>query len=232
MNRLKYEKSPYLFQHSENPVDWFPWGDEAFKTAQTNNKPIFLSIGYATCHWCHVMEHESFEDPKVADHLNRVFVNIKVDREERPDIDHTYMTVCQMLTGQGGWPLTIIMTPEKKPFYAATYLPKTSRFQRIGMMDLIPSIENAWKNDRPKIMQAVERIESGFSKSLQLGKNSSSLPDNIITQTFQALKNRYDPDEGGFGTAPKFPTAHNILFLINYHRSTGNSDALEMATHT
>lgn len=232
MNRLKNEKSPYLQQHSENPVDWFPWCDEAFEIAQQQDKPIFLSIGYATCHWCHVMEHESFEDPEVADLMNRAFVNIKVDREERPDIDHTYMTICQMITGQGGWPLTIIMTPEKKPFYAATYLPKASRFQRIGMMDLIPSIENAWKNDRPKIMEAVERIELGFSKTLELGKNSTPLPDDIISQTFQSLINRYDPVHGGFGSAPKFPSAHNILFLINYYRSSENTKALEMATHS
>ncbi len=167
MNRLAEEKSPYLQQHSTNPVDWYPWGDLAFNKAKKEEKPIFLSIGYATCHWCHVMENESFEDKNVADWMNRVFVNIKVDREERPDIDHTYMTICQMLTGQGGWPLTIIMTPDKKPFFAATYLPKESRPQRIGMLDLIPAIQKAWLTDKENILDSVERIQKGFSKTLE-----------------------------------------------------------------
>ena len=232
MNRLKIEKSPYLLQHSENPVDWHPWSEEAFKIAETQDKPIFLSIGYATCHWCHVMEHESFEDTEVAELMNRTFVNIKVDREERPDIDNTYMTVCQMITGQGGWPLTIIMTPDKKPFYAATYIPKTSRFQQVGMTDLVPAIANAWSNERAKILEAVSRIEQGFSRSLELGKGDSPLPDDIIDQTFQELSNRFDPLHGGFGSSPKFPSAHNLLFLLNHYRSTGNREALHMASHT
>ena len=140
-NRLINEKSPYLLQHANNPVDWYPWGEEAFEKARKENKPIFLSIGYSTCHWCHVMERESFEDPEVANLMNEVFVSIKVDREERPDIDSIYMTVCQMMTGSGGWPLTIIMTPDKKPFFAGTYFPKDSRFGRIGMTQLVPRIK-------------------------------------------------------------------------------------------
>jgi uncharacterized protein YyaL (SSP411 family) len=135
-NRLGLEKSPYLLQHADNPVDWYPWGEEAFTQATRENKPIFLSIGYSTCHWCHVMEHESFEDPAVAALMNATFVSIKVDREERPDIDMVYMTVCQMLTGSGGWPLTIILTPDKKPFFAATYIPREARFGRAGMLGL------------------------------------------------------------------------------------------------
>jgi len=150
-NRLAKEKSPYLLQHAGNPVDWYPWGEEAFEKAREEDKPIFLSVGYATCHWCHVMAHESFEDEDVAEMMNRAFVNIKVDREERPDIDNTYMTVCQMLTGSGGWPLTIIMTPEKKPFYAATYIPKSGRYGRPGMRELIPRIQGLWKDDREKV---------------------------------------------------------------------------------
>ncbi len=232
MNRLKKEKSPYLLQHSGNPVDWYPWSEEAFEIAKSQDKPIFLSIGYATCHWCHVMEHESFEDPEVAELMNSSFVNIKVDREERPDIDNTYMTVCQMITGQGGWPLTIIMTPEKKPFYAATYIPKTSRFQQVGMTDLVPAISNAWSNERSKILEAVSRIEQGFSRSLELGKGDSTLPEDITEQTFQELSNRFDPLHGGFGSSPKFPSAHNLLFLMNHYRSTGNREALQMASHT
>ena len=163
MNRLAQSKSPYLKQHADNPVDWYPWGEEAFEKAKAEDKPIFLSIGYATCHWCHVMAHESFEDEQVAELMNDAFINIKVDREERPDIDNTYMTVCQMLTGRGGWPLTIVMTPDKKPFYAATYLPKESRQNRMGMLDFVPAIRKAWQSDRENVLQSVEKIEEGFS---------------------------------------------------------------------
>ena len=157
-NRLIHEKSPYLLQHAYNPVDWFPWGDEAFKKAERENKPIFLSIGYSTCHWCHVMEHESFEDPEVAALMNEAFVSIKVDREERPDLDHVYMTVSQMMTGAGGWPLTILMTPDKKPFFAATYIPKESRFGRVGMMELIPRIQTVWTTRQKEVLDSAENI--------------------------------------------------------------------------
>src|SRR5665647_1163837 len=143
-NRLAHERSPYLLQHAHNPVDWHPWGPEAFNTARQENKPIFLSIGYSTCHWCHVMAHESFEDTEIAALMNEAFVNVKVDKEERPDIDDVYMTVCQTMTGGGGWPLTIVMTPEGKPFFATTYIPKETRFGRTGMRELIPQIKDAW----------------------------------------------------------------------------------------
>ncbi|MCS5658900.1 MAG: thioredoxin domain-containing protein, partial [Dehalococcoidia bacterium] len=146
MNRLSLSQSPYLLQHKNNPVDWYPWGEEAFQKAKTENKPIFLSIGYSTCHWCHVMEHESFEDDDVAALMNADFISIKVDREEMPEVDHLYMSVCQAMTGRGGWPLTIIMTPDKEPFFAGTYFPKNGRGQRPGMMELIPGMANAWKN--------------------------------------------------------------------------------------
>lgn len=232
MNRLAEEKSPYLQQHSTNPVNWYPWGDQAFSRAKAEDKPIFLSIGYATCHWCHVMEHESFEDKEVADWMNRVFINIKVDREERPDIDHTYMTICQMLTGQGGWPLTIVMTPDKKPFFAATYLPKQSRPQRIGMLDLVPAIQKAWVTDRENILASVERIKNGFSKTLELGKGSSPLPDDIIIQALNNLSLRFDEVEGGFGTSPKFPSAHNLTFLIDHFRFTKDEKSLQMVNFT
>ncbi len=164
-NRLINEKSPYLLQHAYNPVDWYPWGEEAFAKAREEDKPIFLSIGYSTCHWCHVMEHESFEDSTVAAMMNEVFISIKVDREERPDIDNIYMTVCQMLTGSGGWPLTIIMTPDKKPFFAGTYFPKEARFGRIGMIELINRIDDAWKNDRAKINESAENITSAIANT-------------------------------------------------------------------
>ena len=157
-NHLINEKSPYLQQHAHNPVDWYPWGPEAFAKAQRENKPIFLSIGYATCHWCHVMEHESFENEKVAGLMNQAFVNIKVDREEHPDIDSVYMKICMMLTGSGGWPMTIIMTPAQKPFFAATYIPEESRFGRIGMVELIPKIEEAWQSKRQELELAADKI--------------------------------------------------------------------------
>jgi uncharacterized protein YyaL (SSP411 family) len=157
-NRLRFEKSPYLLQHANNPVDWYPWGPEAFEKARREHKPIFLSIGYSTCHWCHVMEHESFEDPEVARLMNEVFVSIKVDREERPDLDNIYMTVCQMMTGSGGWPLTIIMTPDKKPFFAGTYFPKESRYGRIGMLDLIPRIKEIWVTKHDEVLKSADQI--------------------------------------------------------------------------
>jgi len=232
MNHLAHEKSPYLLQHAENPVDWYPWGEEAFEKARKENKPVFLSIGYATCHWCHVMAHESFEDEEVARLMNDAFVNIKVDREERPDIDNTYMTVCQMLTGQGGWPLTIIMTPDKEPFFAATYLPKSSMQGRMGMLELIPQIKNAWQNDRKRIDESVQRIKEGFSKSLQLGQSKQALSDSITKDAFQNLKDRYDPEFGGFGGSPKFPSPHNLLFLSDFARIHESDQAKEMVHKT
>lgn len=232
MNRLAQSKSPYLKQHAENPVDWYPWGEEAFEKAKDEDKPIFLSIGYATCHWCHVMAHESFEDEQVAKLMNDAFINIKVDREERPDIDNTYMTICQMLTGQGGWPLTIVMTPDKKPFYAATYLPKQSRQNRMGMLDFVPAIKKAWESDRDNVLQSVEKIEQGFSKSLEIGKGKGRLPDDLPDQTYRELSQKYDSKEGGFSSQPKFPSPHNLLFLLNWYRLNDNEEALKMVHHT
>src|SRR6056297_2705899 len=232
MNHLVTEKSPYLLQHKDNPVNWYPWGNEAFEKAKAEDKPVFLSIGYATCHWCHVMAHESFEDEGVAQLMNEAFINIKVDREERPDIDNTYMTICQMLTGQGGWPLTIVMTPGKEPFYAATYLPKHSRQNRIGMMEFVPAIQKAWKTDRANVMNSVERIKDGFTKTLELGRTHSELPENILDQTQQSLSGSFDPTDGGFGISPKFPSPHNLLFLLNRYRVTDDTTSLNMAELT
>lgn len=221
MNRLQHEKSPYLLQHKNNPVDWFPWGDEAFEKAKSENKPIFLSIGYATCHWCHVMEHESFEDEDIANILNENFINIKVDREERPDIDSTYMTVCQMITGQGGWPLTIIMTPDKKPFFAGTYIPKDAKFQRIGLKQLIPGISGMWKHEPEKIQKATESIQEGFNKSLEF--ESGLFPGlEAVDYAAEQLTMRYDEEHGGFGSAPKFPSPHNLNFLLRQWFATGD----------
>jgi len=229
-NRLIHEKSPYLLQHAYNPVDWYPWSDKAFQEAKTKDKPIFLSIGYSTCHWCHVMEKESFNDPDVAELLNDTFVNIKVDREERPDIDSIYMTVSQMMTGGGGWPLTIIMTPEKKPFYAATYIPKKSRFGITGLLDLIPTINEYWEKEREKLLRMGENIIESLK-----GKPSASkeiLDEKILETAYNIQKNRFDELYGGFGSAPKFPTPHNLLFLLRYWKRKGNPTALKIVQKT
>ena len=230
MNRLADEKSPYLLQHAENPVDWFPWGEEAFERARGEDKPVFLSIGYATCHWCHVMERESFEDPHVAELMNEAFVNVKVDREERPDIDGVYMTVCQMLTGSGGWPLTIIMTPEKKPFYAATYIPRETRFGRVGMMDLVPRIRQMWRDQREEVTSTADRIV-GYLHD-QASHESAMLSAEILPAAYKELAEQFDEHYGGFRGAPKFPTPHNLAFLLRYWRRYDEPHALAMAEKT
>ncbi len=230
-NRLIHEKSPYLLQHATNPVDWYPWGEEAFRAAKEQDKPIFLSIGYATCHWCHVMEHESFEDSTVAALMNQTFISIKVDREERPDIDDIYMTVCQMLNGSGGWPLTIIMTPDKQPFFAGTYIPKKSYFDRIGMLDLIPRVATLWKTDRQKLLESAEKISKHLGNSVatppgkQIGKEA-------LQQATELLASRFDDQYGGFGERPKFPTAHQLMFLLREYYRSGDAHTLEMVTKT
>ena len=230
-NRLINEKSPYLLQHANNPVDWYPWGEEAFEKARKENKPIFLSIGYSTCHWCHVMERESFEDPEVANLMNEVFVSIKVDREERPDIDSIYMTVCQMMTGSGGWPLTIIMTPDKKPFFAGTYFPKDSRFGRIGMTQLVPRIKEIWTTKRDEIVNSANKITSALQQATK-ETHGEKLDESTFRVAYNQLAERFDTVHGGFGRAPKFPTPHNLLFLLRYWKRAGNEEALEIVEKT
>lgn len=235
MNRLKNEKSPYLLQHADNPVDWYPWGEEAFEKAKKEDKPILLSIGYSTCHWCHVMEHESFEDEEVAKLMNETFVSIKVDREERPDIDNIYMTVCQILSQRGcGWPLNIIMTPDKKPFFAGTYIPKQTRFGRMGMVELIPKIQNIWQNEREEAMKSAESVTVTLKKVTDPSQNSFSenLDNLTLKRGFQQLSSRFDNVNGGFGNRPKFPTPHNLLFLLRYYKRSGDQEALDMVTKT
>ena len=229
-NRLIHEKSPYLLQHAYNPVDWYPWGDEAFEKASRENKPVFLSIGYSTCHWCHVMERESFEDPEVAGLMNDAFVSIKVDREERSDLDHIYMAVCQMLTGSGGWPLTIIMTPGKKPFFAATYIPKSGRFGQAGMMELIPRIKEVWRSRYGEVMESSEKIFQALQGLDE--KPGGDLDGTTLTRAYQELGSRFDEEYGGFSSAPKFPTPHNFLFMLRYWKKTGDKRALEMVEKT
>jgi uncharacterized protein YyaL (SSP411 family) len=230
-NQLANEKSPYLQQHVENPVDWYPWGKEAFDLAKKENKPIFLSIGYSTCHWCHVMAHESFEDSEVASLMNNAFVNIKVDREERPDIDGVYMEVAQMITGRGGWPLTIIMTPDKKPFYAATYIPKESRYNLIGMKELVPRIEEIWKTDQANVDDVISRIEEALSQSSSIRKKDN-LTLEEVNLAYSQLEQRFDDEKGGFGSAPKFPSPHNLMLILRYWKRTGDEHALYMVEKT
>lgn len=230
-NRLANEKSPYLLQHAKNPVDWYPWGDEAFEVAARENKPIFLSIGYSTCHWCHVMAHESFEDEEVARLMNDAFINIKVDREERPDIDGVYMEVAQMITGRGGWPLTIIMTPDKKPFYAATYIPKESRYNMLGMKDLIPRLREIWERDKSNIDDVINRIEESLTESGS-SETGEPLTLNEVRLAYTHLSQRFDEERGGFGRAPKFPSPHNLLLLLRYWNRTNDERALFMVEKT
>ena len=231
-NRLAREQSPYLLQHKNNPVDWYPWGEEAFEKARREDKPVFLSIGYSTCHWCHVMAHESFEDEEVARLMNDAFVSIKVDREERPDIDGLYMTVCQMMTGQGGWPLTVIMTPEKEPFYATTYVPKTSRHGRIGMMDLVPRIEEVWRRQREDVLNSAQHVTDLLRQAAGVRADGATLTADTLQAAFRELEGRFDPHYGGFATAPKFPTPHNLLFLLRYWKRTGDEKARRMVQTT
>lgn len=228
-NYLINQSSPYLLQHSENPVEWYPWCKEAFARAKKEDKPIFLSIGYSTCHWCHVMAHESFEDQEIADILNKNFVSIKVDKEERPDIDSIYMAVCQAFTGSGGWPTSIIMTAEQKPFFAGTYLPKISRYGMIGLRELLLTVQEKWQNDRGTLLRSANQITKILNKNqIQWSKAD----EKILYDAVELYEKGYDETFGGFGDAPKFPSPHNLLFLMKHYKNTGHREALEMAEKT
>jgi len=234
-NRLMSEKSPYLLQHAHNPVDWYPWGSEAFENAKKQDKPIFLSIGYSTCHWCHVMEKESFENTEVADLLNETFVCIKVDREERPDLDAVYMKVCQAITGTGGWPLHIIMTPDKEPFFAATYIPKENKFGQVGLKELIPKIRNLWISNRDTLLNTAQQIVD-FVKQPEKGHTPSvetvELGESTLHKAHRQLSQLFDEHNGGFGNAPKFPSAQNLTFLLRYWKRTSEPKALHIVEKT
>ena len=214
-NRLIHEKSPYMLQHAHNPVDWYPWGEEAFEKAKRENKPVFVSIGYSTCHWCHVMERESFEDKEIAELLNERFVSIKVDREERPDIDSIYMNVCQVMTGQGGWPLNVFLTPEQVPFYAGTYFPKYSRYGLPGMKDIVLQLYDVYLNDPEKIAHTGERLSQALQSPR--AEDHEALTLVTIDAAVKQFKSMFDEQYGGFGAAPKFPTPHNLMFLLRYY---------------
>jgi uncharacterized protein YyaL (SSP411 family) len=228
-NRLINEKSPYLLQHAHNPVDWYPWGVDAFTKARAEEKLIFLSIGYSTCHWCHVMEKESFEDAEVARLLNNTFVCIKVDREERPDIDSVYMSVCQAMTGSGGWPLSMIITPDKHPIYAATYIPKESKFGRLGILELIPRIKEIWNEQKDELENRAAQITSALE---QVSQEGDGLSEDTLHDGYNQLFIMFDEERGGFGNAPKFPTPHNLMFLLRYWKRTKDEMALHMVKKT
>lgn len=231
-NRLINEKSPYLIQHAYNPINWYPWGEEAFEDAKKEDKPIFLSIGYSTCHWCHVMAHESFEDENVAAILNKFFISIKLDREERPDVDSVYMTVCQALTGSGGWPLTIIMTPDQKPFFAGTYFPKTSRYGMPGLIEILESVATQWKNSKEKLINSSDNILKELGKFFVSESNDTKLSEKNLKNGYNQLLKSFDIKYGGFSPAPKFPTPHKLMFLLRYYKMYDETNALEMVETT
>ena len=228
-NHLENQSSPYLLQHAENPVDWYPWCDEAFERARTEDKPVFLSIGYSTCHWCHVMAHESFEDSQIAEILNQYFVSIKVDKEERPDIDSIYMSVCQAFTGSGGWPMTIFMTADQKPFFAGTYFPKTARYGRIGLQELLLTVLEKWRTDRRGLLESADQVVFALARETSLRRDVDA---QLTDRAFKIYKSTFDDMFGGFGEAPKFPTPHNLLFLMRYYEKSGKEEAMEMAEKT
>ncbi|MDT8323482.1 MAG: thioredoxin domain-containing protein [Bacteroidota bacterium] len=229
-NRLVFTSSPYLLQHARNPVDWYPWGDEAFARARSEDKPVFLSIGYSTCHWCHVMEHESFENPAVAEFLAEHFISIKVDREERPDIDDIYMTVCQAMTGSGGWPLTVFLTPDRKPFYAGTYFPPDDRFGRPGFMRVLSALREAWIEDRNKITGIAEELQTQLAAALRASEDE--IPEDILERAVDGFRSNYDSVYGGFGAAPKFPMGHTLRFLLRRAADTRDDELRTMVEHT
>ncbi|MFO1533808.1 MAG: thioredoxin domain-containing protein [Thermoplasmatota archaeon] len=241
-NRLASESSPYLRQHAHNPVDWWPWGEAAFAEARRRDVPVFLSIGYATCHWCHVMAHESFEDAGVAARMNNAFVCVKVDREERPDVDDVYMAACQMMTGSGGWPLTVLLTPDKKPFFAGTYFPKESRYGRIGMLDLVARIAEAWRDKRSELQAQADHMLLHLSGTPHgHGDEPDATPaspatDGLGLRTLQAgrdaLAARFDAKRGGFGAAPKFPSPRHVMFLLRSWSRDKDPQTLAMVTLT
>ncbi|GAB4259202.1 MAG: thioredoxin domain-containing protein [Deferrisomatales bacterium] len=231
-NRLVREKSPYLLQHAHNPVDWYPWGDEAFDKARREDKIVLLSIGYSTCHWCHVMERESFEDPQVAAVINTLTVPIKVDREERPDLDQVYMTVCQALTGSGGWPLTVLLTPEGKPFFAGTYFPKQSVPGRIGLVDLLHRAAALWQEDPDRVRRSAGEIVDKLRAASAAPGEESPLSEALFDRAEEAFRDRFDAARGGFGPAPKFPTPHNLTFLLRHTRRSGRPEGRRMARET
>ena len=232
-NRLAKEVSPYLQQHAHNPVDWYPWGEEAFEKARKENKPIFLSIGYSTCHWCHVMERESFSNPEIAKLINDNFVPIKVDREERPDIDAVYMSFVQATTGGGGWPMTVFLTPDRKPFFGGTYFPPEEQGGMPGLKTLLPRLHEVWMKDQAQILASADRVTAMLKQATVPAPDPAQLVgEAALSQAFGSLKARFDPTNAGFGTAPKFPRPVTFNFLLHYQYRTGDKVALDMVLRT
>jgi uncharacterized protein YyaL (SSP411 family) len=243
-NRLIDQTSPYLLQHAHNPVNWYPWGPEAFDLARQQDKPVFLSIGYSTCHWCHVMERESFEDGETARLLNQDFVSIKVDREQRPDIDDIYMKAVHLMTGSGGWPLSVFLTPEGKPFYGGTYFPARAAFGRPSFKQVLEGVTRAWRQQRTGLGESAEALTKALGEAVkppsdQRVQNGQAerpacraLSPDILTTAFAALSESFDPAHGGFGDAPKFPQPTMLTFLLHYWHRTGGGAALEMVRKT
>lgn len=232
MNRLQHEQSPYLVHHAENPVDWYPWGEEAFIRAKTENKPIFLSIGYSTCHWCHVMARESFENDEIAQILNQHFVSVKVDREERPDIDQVYMASVTAMTGQGGWPLSVFLTPDQKPFYGGTYFPPVARWGSVGFRDLLGAIHQSWQKDPDKVIASSVELTELLRRRFSVEPDEKTVSMVQLDEMFNRLKSQFDTVNGGFGQAPKFPMGHTLSLLLRYGSRTGHQEALHMVTQT
>jgi uncharacterized protein len=231
MNRLAQETSPYLLQHADNPVDWYPWGDEAFERSRADDKPILLSIGYSACHWCHVMEHESFEDDETARVMNELYVNVKVDREERPDVDALYMEAVVALTGQGGWPMTVFLTPEGAPFYGGTYFPPEPRHGMPSFRDLLQTISALYRERRGAVEGTAGQLKEALEQASKVAPSTEPLTEQILGEASRALKRQFDPEWGGFGGAPKFPPASTLEFLLRMHLR-GDSEALPMVTKT
>jgi uncharacterized protein YyaL (SSP411 family) len=231
-NRLAREKSPYLLQHQHNPVDWFPWGEEAFSRARQEDRPIFLSIGYSTCHWCHVMERESFEDPAIAAFLNAHFVSIKVDREERPDVDKIYMTTAQAMTGQGGWPLNCFLTPDLKPFYAGTYFPPDGKYGQPGFLNILRQIAKLWQSSRGKVLASADDLHRQLQAFVLPQPDNGPLASRLLDDAAAKFKQEYDPRHGGFGGAPKFPRPSLPSFLLRHGLRVNDAEAVKMVLHT
>ncbi|MDK3157513.1 DUF255 domain-containing protein [Kamptonema cortianum] len=224
-NSLIHETSPYLLQHAHNPVDWFPWSAEALAKAKAEDKPILLSIGYSACHWCHVMEHESFENPEIAGVMNRLFINIKVDREERPDLDHIYMQAVQQMTGQGGWPLNVFLTPEGIPFYGGTYFPPEGRYGRPGFVQVLESVAAAYRQRKDELLKQGHQLVEEMGDFLKAEPSQNSFTRPVLDKLAQQVVRQIDPYNGGFGAAPKFPQAMTLMFLARYIHRTGDETA-------
>ena len=231
-NRLINETSPYLLQHAHNPVDWYPWGKEALERARRENKPILLSIGYAACHWCHVMEHESFENEKIAAVMNEHFINIKVDREERPDLDEIYMNAVQMLTGSGGWPMTMFLAPDLRPFYGGTYFPPDDRYGRPGFPRILLGVVEAYRERHDSVVEQADRITERLNQLSETEAGDQPLDAGVFDRALREYRSRFDAQHGGFGSAPKFPPSMGLSLLLRHWRRTGNQNALEMVELT